>query len=106
MEEILYEKLDKRKRDRNNSHETLGQIMVDAGNEFGPGTSYGESSFNHFIPKFIMSKYFRNIFDIVNSGMKWVIFIIHPISRPFNKTKIFLSLNQNICCGYSKEPSQ
>ena len=43
MEEILYEKLDKRKRDRNNSHETLGQIMVDAGNEFGPGTSYGES---------------------------------------------------------------
>ena len=46
MEEILYEKLDKRKRDRNNSHETLGQIMVDAGNEFGPGTSYGESSFN------------------------------------------------------------
>ena len=42
MEEILYEKLDKRKRDRNNSHETLGQIMVDAGNEFGPGTSYGE----------------------------------------------------------------
>ena len=50
MEEILYEKLDKRKRDRNNSHETLGQIMVDAGNEFGPGTSYGESSFNHFTP--------------------------------------------------------
>ena len=42
MEEILYEKLDKRKRDRNNGHETLGQIMVDAGNEFGPGTSYGE----------------------------------------------------------------
>lgn len=43
MEEILYEKLDKRKRDRNNSHETLGQIMVDAGNDFGPGTSYGNA---------------------------------------------------------------
>ena len=59
MEEILYEKLDKRKRDRNNSHETLGQIMVDAGNEFGPGTSYGESSFNHFTPKFIISNIFQ-----------------------------------------------
>ena len=48
MEEILYEKLDKRKRDRNNSHETLGQIMLDAGNDFGPGTSYGKlDGFKH-----------------------------------------------------------
>lgn len=42
MEEMFYEKLDKRKRDRNNVHESLGGVMVDAGNEFGPGTAYGK----------------------------------------------------------------
>lgn len=42
MEEMFYEKLDKRKRDRNNVYESLGGVMVDAGNEFGPGTAYGE----------------------------------------------------------------
>ena len=26
--------------------------------------------------------------------------------RPLDKDVNFLSLNQNICCGYSKEPSQ
>ena len=26
--------------------------------------------------------------------------------RVHNKNKIFLFLNQNICCGYSKEPFQ
>lgn len=46
MEEMFYEKLDKRKRDRNNVYESLGGVMVDAGNEFGPGTAYGELSFH------------------------------------------------------------
>ena len=36
----------------------------------------------------------------------------HSLSKPLDKkayfkyTSIFLFLNQNICCGYSKEPSQ
>jgi endophilin-B len=42
MEDFFYEKLDKTKRDRISHHELLGVIMVDAGNEFGPGTSYGK----------------------------------------------------------------
>ena len=42
MEDMLYEKLEKRKKDRMTSYETLGTHMVDAGHEFGPGTSYGE----------------------------------------------------------------
>jgi endophilin-B len=42
MEEFFYEKMDKKKRDRLTSTETLGQYMIDAGNEFGPGTSYGQ----------------------------------------------------------------
>ncbi|KAL4218692.1 Endophilin-B1 [Mactra antiquata] len=43
MEEMFYEKLDKRKRDRNNVYESLGGVMVDSGNEFGPGTAYGNA---------------------------------------------------------------
>lgn len=43
MEDFFYEKLDKKKRDRVGNHELLGQMMVDAGNEFGPGTSYGNA---------------------------------------------------------------
>ncbi|VDI36633.1 endophilin-B [Mytilus galloprovincialis] len=43
MEDFFYEKLDKKKRDRVSHHELLGQIMTDAGNEFGPGTSYGNA---------------------------------------------------------------
>lgn len=41
MEDFLYEKLDKKKRDRMNNAELLGQVMVDAGNDYGPGTAYG-----------------------------------------------------------------
>nr|KAG5710513.1 hypothetical protein BaRGS_013159 [Batillaria attramentaria] len=40
MEDFLYEKLDKRKKDRMTQYEVLGNHMVDAGNDFGPGTSY------------------------------------------------------------------
>ncbi|XP_052221215.1 endophilin-B1-like isoform X2 [Dreissena polymorpha] len=43
MEEMFYEKLDKRKRDRNNVQESLGSVLVDAGNELGPGTAYGNA---------------------------------------------------------------
>ena len=39
---MLYEKLDKKKKDRMTQTEQLGQYMVDAGNDFGPGTSYGK----------------------------------------------------------------
>ncbi|KAL5012306.1 hypothetical protein ScPMuIL_010857 [Solemya velum] len=43
MEDFLYEKLDKKKRDRMNNAELLGQVMVDAGNDYGPGTAYGNA---------------------------------------------------------------
>ncbi len=42
MEEFLYEKIEKKKRDRLNNAETLGQYMIEGGNVFGPGTAYGE----------------------------------------------------------------
>ena len=42
MEEFVMDKLEKKKRDRFTNTELLGLHMIDAGNEFGPGTSYGE----------------------------------------------------------------
>lgn len=44
VEDYLFEKLDK-KRDRLNNTELLGQDMIDAGTDFGPGTSYGTNNF-------------------------------------------------------------
>lgn len=52
MEDFVYEKLDKKKRDRVNHHEVLGQVLVDGGNDFGPGTTYGEDTnyqMHHFV---------------------------------------------------------
>uniref|UniRef100_A0AAY4D832 Endophilin-B1 n=1 Tax=Denticeps clupeoides TaxID=299321 RepID=A0AAY4D832_9TELE len=43
IEEFLYEKLDKKVPTRMNNHELLGQSMIDSGNEFGPGTAYGNA---------------------------------------------------------------
>ncbi|XP_029003126.1 endophilin-B1-like [Betta splendens] len=43
LEEFLYEKLEKKAPTRLNSHELLGQSMIDSGNEFGPGTAYGNA---------------------------------------------------------------
>ena len=45
METFFYDKLEKwettKRRDRETNCEALGQQMIDAGNAFGPGTSYG-----------------------------------------------------------------
>uniref|UniRef100_W5KC12 Endophilin-B1 n=1 Tax=Astyanax mexicanus TaxID=7994 RepID=W5KC12_ASTMX len=43
MEEFLYEKLDRKLPTRANNHELLGECMIDAGHEFGPGTAYGSA---------------------------------------------------------------
>uniref|UniRef100_A0A663MFR4 Endophilin-B1 n=2 Tax=Athene cunicularia TaxID=194338 RepID=A0A663MFR4_ATHCN len=43
MEEFVYEKLDRKAPSRMNNPELLGQYMIDAGNEFGPGTAYGNA---------------------------------------------------------------
>ncbi|XP_064616184.1 endophilin-B1-like isoform X2 [Liolophura sinensis] len=43
MEDLFYEKLDKPKRERVTNFDQLGQFMVDAGNDFGPGTAYGNA---------------------------------------------------------------
>ncbi|KAL8612195.1 hypothetical protein ACOMHN_018484 [Nucella lapillus] len=43
MEDMVYEKLDKRKKDRTSNFEVSGNTMVTAGHDFGPGTSYGNA---------------------------------------------------------------
>ncbi|XP_062843507.1 endophilin-B1b isoform X2 [Trichomycterus rosablanca] len=43
VEEFLYEKLDRKIPARANSHELLGECMIDAGHEFGAGTAYGSA---------------------------------------------------------------
>ncbi|XP_058944611.2 endophilin-B1-like isoform X2 [Pocillopora verrucosa] len=42
-EEFVYQKLDKPKPPRLTESEALGQSMIEAGNDFGPGTSYGSA---------------------------------------------------------------
>ena len=44
MEEFLYEKLEKMAPVRPNNLELLGECMIDAGHELGPGRAYGEST--------------------------------------------------------------
>ncbi|KAJ7406089.1 Endophilin-B1 [Willisornis vidua] len=43
IEEFVYEKLDRKAPSRMNNPEILGQYMIDAGNDFGPGTAYGNA---------------------------------------------------------------
>ncbi|XP_041064039.1 endophilin-B1-like isoform X2 [Carcharodon carcharias] len=43
IEEFVYEKLDRKAPPRLNNCEQLGQYMLEAGNEFGPGTAYGSA---------------------------------------------------------------
>ncbi|XP_007944368.1 endophilin-B1 [Orycteropus afer afer] len=43
IEEFVYEKLDRKAPTRINNPELLGQYMIDAGTEFGPGTAYGNA---------------------------------------------------------------
>ncbi|KAM8931008.1 endophilin-B1 isoform 2-T2 [Pelodytes ibericus] len=43
IEEFVYEKLERKAPSRMNNQEQLGQYMIDAGNEFGPGTAYGNA---------------------------------------------------------------
>lgn len=42
IEEFLYEKLDRKIPSRTTNGELLGQYMLDAAKDFGPGTPYGE----------------------------------------------------------------
>lgn len=49
MEDLLYEKLDRRKKERVTQYEILGNNMVEAGQDFGPGTSYGELYVYYFL---------------------------------------------------------
>lgn len=44
IEEFIYDKLDKKLPSKTTNAELLGQYMLDAANEFGPGTPYGECS--------------------------------------------------------------
>ena len=42
IEGFFYDKLDKKKREHPTNTEFLGEYMIDGGNDFGPGTSYGK----------------------------------------------------------------
>ena len=44
MEEFVMDKLEKKKKDRLTPAEELGGAMVDAGNELGAGSTYGEAA--------------------------------------------------------------
>lgn len=44
MEDFFFEKLDRKPRDRLSNLESLGMDMIEAGNEFGPGTPYGKEA--------------------------------------------------------------
>ena len=41
VEEFVYEKVQGSKPQRMLENDVLGQHMIDAGNDFGPGTAYG-----------------------------------------------------------------
>ncbi|KAK7071806.1 Endophilin-B1, partial [Halocaridina rubra] len=43
VEDMLFEKIEKRRPNRLSNLEYLGLDMVQAGNEFGPGTAYGSA---------------------------------------------------------------
>jgi len=42
VEEFVYEKVQGSKPQRMLENDVLGQHMIDAGNDFGPGTAYGK----------------------------------------------------------------
>lgn len=42
VEDYLFDKIDKKRPNRLSNLEYLGLDMIDAGNEFGPGTAYGK----------------------------------------------------------------
>lgn len=42
MEDFVYLKFDRKPPERTSSLEQLGTLMKEAGNDFGPGTSYGK----------------------------------------------------------------
>jgi len=42
VEEFVYEKVQGSKPQRMLENDVLGQHMIDAGNDFGPGTAYGQ----------------------------------------------------------------
>jgi hypothetical protein len=41
IEDLFYEKIDKKKPNRLNNLEYVGHDMIEAGNDFGPGLTYG-----------------------------------------------------------------
>ena len=55
-------------------------------------------------------KLFAKVISNLNNTSRQKVNLSRPIAglylRVCNRKIIFLFLNQNICCGYSKEPSQ
>lgn len=63
VEDFLFEKIEKKRPNRLSNLEYMGQDMIDAGNEFGPGTAYG--NFSH-INLFLTLTHLFRIFIIIN----------------------------------------
>ena len=59
----MLDKIDKKRRDRLTNTELLGAYMISSGNDFGPGTSYG----NHYLHYLISTSQY--IFDKQESCM-------------------------------------
>lgn len=55
VEDFLYEKIEKKRPNRLSNLEYLGLDMIEAGNEFGPGTSYGKSNFKTVLFQIILT---------------------------------------------------
>jgi len=49
VEEFVYEKVQGSKPQRMLENDVLGQHMIDAGNDFGPGTAYGQFPVGFFL---------------------------------------------------------
>ena len=77
-EEFVYEKLDKPKPPRLTESETLGQSMIEAGNDFGPGTNYGEMTFLKKPQTYSKVQLYRHVYSCF---MKQKITVISQLSR-------------------------
>lgn len=62
---MLFEKIEKRRPNRLSNLEYLGLDMVQAGNEFGPGTAYGKFALFLYLVKTSFANCFAVYFSIV-----------------------------------------
>lgn len=77
IEEFLYEKLDRKVPPRPTNGEILGQFMLEAAKEFGPGTPYGKNPDSETcLTMFLLSHFFFiRTFKILCKPQHWIVFV-------------------------------